>query len=128
MPRILLEHTLRNLHEALASAVPEKKHAHEKLLEAADALAEERNAVIPDPAFRSLSDEFNRAADPELVQTYRNAGDLLLSAVADERCGIRGAVPAIRDWLTDPNRFPERWIAAVHAAIDKATQAGASSQ
>ena len=127
MPRIMLVHTLRHLHEDLASAVPEKAEAYGKLLRAADALEEERKAIIPDSAFRALSDEFNEAAGSELAQMYRNAGDLLLSAVVDEQSGIQGAVPALSDWMTDPNRFPERWIAAVNAAIDKGRRAAAST-
>jgi hypothetical protein len=47
---------------------------------------------------------------------------LLISAVADERNGVEGAVPAILKWATDPNRFPEEWIEAVHRLISQARQ------
>ena len=127
MPRLMLAHTLRNLYEELASAVPDKAPSYEKLLSAADVLEEERKAIIPDTAFRSLSEEFNGTVGHELAHTHRNAVDLLLSAVADERSGIQAALPALRDWMTDPNRFPERWIAAVNAAIDKERRAAAST-
>jgi len=43
-----------------------------------------------------------------------------VSAVANEHSGIAGAVDAICDWLTDPSRFSEEWIAAVNQVIEKA--------
>ncbi len=41
------------------------------------------------------------------------AASLLASAVADERAGVAGGAASLLDWLTDPERFGQSWIAAV---------------
>jgi hypothetical protein len=47
------------------------------------------------------------------VQNSDNTGQLLVSAVADEKNGIAGSVAALKAWLTDGNRFSTEWIRAV---------------
>ncbi len=42
------------------------------------------------------------------------ATELIVSAWVDDRAGIDRAIPALCDWLTDPERFSPDWIAAVH--------------
>jgi hypothetical protein len=44
-------------------------------------------------------------------------GALLVSAGADERMGIGQAVPAIEEWVTDPERFPAHWIEAARETL-----------
>jgi len=44
---------------------------------------------------------------------------LLLSAVADEKNGISGAVEALLQWLADEDRLPAEWIHAVRKRFGK---------
>jgi hypothetical protein len=120
MPSIMLEKTIQFLHEELIKQVSENKLAYDKLLKAADMLAGKRRQCIAEKAFAILSREFDDLAEMELAEKYRNTGALIVSAVADEHSGIAGAVDAICDWLTDPGRFSEEWIAAVKQVIEKA--------
>jgi len=122
MPLIMLEQTLRFLHEELVKAVPENTLTYEKLLKSADFIKAAREAAIPEAQLEALAEEFNQAVSPEMAERFRNAGQLLVSSVADERNGIEGAVAALQEWMTDENRFPQEWIAAVNHIIDKASK------
>ncbi len=126
MPSIMLEKTIQLLREELIKNVPENKSAYDKLLGAADMLAEKRRQRIPETDFTVLSREFDEMAGIKLAQQYKDTGSLLVSAVADEQNGIAGAVDAICAWLTDPGRFSEEWIAAVNHIIEKANQRSVS--
>ena len=48
------------------------------------------------------------------------AGALLVLAVADEQAGVSNAVTSLEARMSEPARFPERWIAAVHVTIARA--------
>ena len=45
------------------------------------------------------------------------AAELITSAWVDEHSGIPGALAALRDWLTDAQRFSEDWIATVRELL-----------
>ncbi|MDZ7831425.1 MAG: biliverdin-producing heme oxygenase [Desulfobacterales bacterium] len=120
MPSIMLERTIQLLHEELIKEAPENKPTYDRLLEAADMLAEKRRQSISDKEFAILSREFDDMAEIKLAEQYKNTGSLIVSAVADEHSGIAGAVDAICDWLTDPGRFSEEWVVAVNQVIEKA--------
>jgi hypothetical protein len=122
MPQIMLEQTLRFLHEELIISVPDKASATDKLLKAAKMLYDQRTARIPEKDFQRLIVEFEASIGPELANRYCNTGTLLISAVADEKNGMEGAVSAIQAWMTDPDRFPEQWILAVAETIQKAKE------
>jgi heme oxygenase len=120
MPRIMMERTLRFLHDALVRSVPEKTPAWTKLANAAQMLFEERTAHFPKKEFERLAAEFEKRVGPDLAKKHKNTGELLISSVADEKNGMEGAVSAIQSWMTDPGRFPEHWISAVNDTIQKA--------
>jgi heme oxygenase len=121
MPVLMLETTLRVLYEELVKAVPDKKLSYDKLLEAAAAFFRERTKQIAESEVPRLAGDFEAAVGPELAEQYKNTGRLLMSAVADEKNGREGAVSAIQEWMTDPDRFPKAWISAVNDIIRKAT-------
>lgn len=123
MPSLPLEHTLKFLYEELSGAVPEKTAVYEKLRKAADILESVRTEAIAEDSFRSLAAEFDQAVGPEMAHTHKNTGNLIVSAAADEASGMEGAVSALLDWLTDADRFPEKWIAAVNETVEKARRA-----
>ena len=125
MPLLMLEFTLRILYEELAMSLPDKTATYEKLLRAATILTETRNKLILEKLFQSLSSEFEQAVGSEMADRYKNTGKLLVSSVADEKGGIKGAVCALQDWMTDTSRFPEQWITAINSIIIKARQVSA---
>lgn len=120
MPQILLEHHLRNLHEALVRAVPERRDRYDKLAEAAAGLEEVRHRHLDDRTFQSLSKEFDERVGRSWSSRLKGTGKILLSAVADEMAGIDQAVESLESWMTDPSRFPEHWISAVRDTLGKA--------
>ena len=46
-----------------------------------------------------------------------SAAELITSAWVDEHSGISGSLSALRNWLTDVERFSTDWIASVHEAL-----------
>jgi hypothetical protein len=113
MPTIMMEQTLRFLHEELSTAIPEKRADYEKLKISAEHLRKARDNQIDEFAFQSLVEEFEHSVDKERAEAFCNTGRLLVSAVADEKRGIDGTIEALCKWLTDTNRFPVEWINSV---------------
>ena len=122
MPRLMLEHTLRILHEELVRVIPDKAAVYEKLLTAADFMTTAGETFIPETEFLSLSRMFDHAVGAEMAEQYKNTGKLLVSSVADEASGIEGAVSALMGWMTDSRRFPQEWIDAVNRTVEMARQ------
>jgi len=125
MPLLMLENTLRILYEELSVMLPDNTATYQKLLWSADILSKARGKCIPNTLFQSLSSEFEQLAGSEMTGKYKNTGKLLVSSVADEKGGIKGAVCALQDWMTDTSRFSEQWITAVNSIIIKARQVSA---
>lgn len=121
MPSLLMEYTLRYLCEELSAAVPEKTSIYQKLQGAAEALKSIRDAYFPETDIQTLVNEFNAAVGTAMAEAHAGTCLLLLSAVADEKNGITGAVDALVTWLTDANRFSSTWISAVKETIRKAS-------
>jgi hypothetical protein len=47
---------------------------------------------------------------------------LIVAAVCDQAAGIADAVASLLAWLTDAERFPPQWIAAVSRTLDQARE------
>lgn len=122
MPTLMMEYTLRYLYVELSKELDTSGDRYGKFNESADHLKEARENVIPDSAFRRLSGEFDHAVGAEMAARFHNTGQLLVAAVADETNGIEGCVKAIREWLTDADRFSTEWISAVNTTIKKARE------
>ena len=121
MPRILLQRHLELLYEELAVRAPEQREEDRaKLLAAADHLAQQRRAVIADADFDAIRGGFEQAAGPDWRARLPGVGAMLVSAVADQAQGIPNAVASLAGWLSDPQRFPPHWIAAVREALREA--------
>ena len=120
MPTLMMEQTLRFLFEELSQTVPDRVAAYEKLRISADFLKESRESRIQETALQSLASEFEQAVGTELAKKYKNTGNLLVSAVVDEKNGIEGSTDALQEWLTDAGRFSTEWIRAVKKTIGKA--------
>ncbi|HRZ23493.1 MAG TPA: hypothetical protein P5284_06310, partial [Candidatus Contendobacter sp.] len=87
---------------------------------AADRLAEQRRALIADVDLDAISRQFAEAVGPDWRARLPGTGALLVCAVADQARGLESAVTSLEGWFTDPQRFPQPWIDAVHAALDAA--------
>jgi hypothetical protein len=110
MPRVTLERQLELLHEELLSAVPGEQDQYDGLLEVAGFLRSERLRAIPEPHHRRLAGDFQMATDERREERLLRAGELILSAVCDEKAGILQAVNSLLSWLKDPQRFSTEWI------------------
>ena len=110
MPRITLERQLELLHEELISTLPAQKRNYDGLLEAAARLKSERLGAISEEGARELTGRFHSATHDEQAGRFIRAGELIVSAVCDEKEGIPKAVESLISWLTDPKRFSAGWI------------------
>jgi hypothetical protein len=122
MPQWMLELHLEVLQQELVAAVPEKQEAYAKLLHAAAVLRDMRRTQIDDAVFQSLAAEFDALVGPDWSARLPRTGGLLVAAVADAKAGIPNAVTSLEGWMTDPARFPQTWIAAVHTMLRKARE------
>jgi len=117
MPRITLERQLLYLYEELLKVGAGKRIEYDKLMDAVSWLKNERLRNITEEKFNSLGKSFAALTDNESGGTMKGTGDLIVSAVCDEKAGIAAAVPSIEVWLTDAERFSTQWIAAVQETI-----------
>ncbi|MBA3549976.1 MAG: hypothetical protein H0T76_26150 [Nannocystis sp.] len=122
MPRWMLELHLVVLHTELVAAVPGRGEVYATLLGAAQLLREQRQAHIDEAVFAAQSTAFARQVGDDWDARLPETGALLVAAVADERAGIARAVPSIAGWMTDPSRFPPRWIDAVQSTLARARE------
>lgn len=110
MPQLLLERHLAALNEELIAALPRMAGRYEVLDACSRKLARERRSVMSQADFDALAATFARDDIPHF-------GELLVSAVIDEKLGIEHAVDSIEKWATDESLFDAEWIAAVRAMI-----------
>jgi hypothetical protein len=123
MPRLLLEWHLGALHHELSAAVPERAAAYGRLLDAATMLRRLRHDAIGEDAFQALARDFDAAVGPEWSRRLPRMGEIIVSAVADERNGIPESLTSLEPWLTDPEHFPPAWTDAVRRTIASAREA-----
>jgi len=123
MPSLLLQRHLERLYEELRGRLPERPgRSYEKLLIAADHLADQRRRFFNDQTFEGLTQGFDRAVGLDWCARLPQTGALLVSAVADGALGITEGVANVETWMTDPERFPPHWIAAVLETLRTAEQ------
>jgi heme oxygenase len=127
MPRILLQRHLERLYEALRSRMPEPQADYDRLLTAADTLADARRNAISDDAVDWLAADFDRAIGADWQRRLPGSGLILIGAVADEDAGLRGALESTSAWFTDTERFPPSFVSAVQRLLKEAQQALFSS-
>ena len=118
MPRWMLEHHIDLLADELTRIRPGPEWAHyERFHDCAAALRARRLARFDEETFRALEQEFDARVPSGDLRRLRRMGGILVAAVADERDGIELAVPSVVSWATDPERFGDDWIAAVHETV-----------
>ncbi|MBW3569749.1 MAG: hypothetical protein KY467_01470 [Gemmatimonadetes bacterium] len=117
MPRWLLQRHLELLHDALTGAIPEHGGRYRALLDGAALLRDQQRQHLAEADARALAAAFDAEADADWVARLPGMGRILAAAVADEAAGIANAVDSVEEWVTDPARFPDRWINAVQSAL-----------
>jgi hypothetical protein len=122
MPQWMLEVHLQMLRDELSAAVPEKQLRYTRLGIAATQLGDLRRQFLSDSTFQTLAQEFEAAVGSPWNQQLQRAGELVVAAVLDEAAGLADALSSLHSWMTDPTRFPARWITTVERTIAK-TQA-----
>jgi phage tail sheath gpL-like len=104
----------------LVTALPGNKTDYDKLLGAAADLHATRAGYLSDQQLATLGTAFDQAVGADWCARLPDTGVLLGCAVADELAGCPGAVISLQPWLTDADRFPPEWIAAVAATLAQA--------
>ncbi len=117
IPSIILQTQLDILSDELDAAVPADHAVHGKLRRAAEELHDARQVHLSDAQVEALANAFDGATEACWRARLPHTHLLLASALADEIDGCRGAAANLSGWLTDPQRFPAGWIAAVEATL-----------
>lgn len=120
MPRWLLQRHLEQLHDELIYIIPDHGGRYRALLEACSLLRDQQRRHLSEADAHALAAAFDADADPAWVARLPSMGRILAAAAADEAAGIANAVESVEAWATDPDRFPERWVAAVRATLASA--------
>lgn len=118
LPRIILEHQLRLLHQELCEEVPARNEMSARLLVAAQLLHSRRAALLADDVFDALAARFETRTGA-LPDRLPHVGALIVSAVLDANDGVPSAVESLTGWLTDPSRFSEDWIRVVKETVSE---------
>jgi len=126
MPRLLIEQHLPVLQAALVARVPECARHYQALGVAAARLLREREAAVPPERAAALCAAFvtTIARTAENGIETREAAELLVAAVADEKHGQQYAVSALTAWLCDPARFSHAWVSACQQILAAARHNG----
>ncbi len=129
IPSLILQTHLNILCDELDAAFPANIAVHDTLRRAADGLRDARQAHIPDVQIAALAAAFDLATEAYWRSRLPQTPHLLVAAVADEIDGSIGAAVNLSGWMTNPQRFPAGWIAAVEATVSQArAAAGARAQ
>lgn len=106
MPRVLLEHHLDHLADALAAVRPEDGPTRcAKLRTWAEQLRGDRLARLSEADTDELTAAFARAAPAEERERLPTTPLMIAGAVADEADGIVGTIDSLVGWLSDRQRF-----------------------
>lgn len=117
MPRWLLEAHLELVTRELQRAVPERRKPYEQLRTMATELRGARLAALPEARWHSAARRFAARIGHPQGRLALGTGQLIGAAVADELQGLDGAIEALEQWLTDPERFDATFIVAVGETI-----------
>ncbi len=131
IPRIVLEKHLALLADGLAlwrhGASPELSDratpTHSALRVASEMLRGRRERAFAPGDFERLAARFEDAAPVVEHALLPRCGELIASAVADERDGLSAAVPSLMVWLGDPERFSRDWVDEAEDAVGRARRA-----
>ena len=118
MPRILLERQLELLIEELIATIPERRSQYERLETGVEVLRQARLSHLSAEQFTELSSEVETWLAP-YNSSVPNLGVLVVSALADEKCGIQDSATSLETWLTASSTFSPEMIAAVKESFGR---------
>lgn len=117
MPGWLTEQHIRVLTHQLNRRLPEQADQWKLLDDARESLAALRRDALPDAELEAGAQAFAARVGEPGSRIALGSGRILLSAAADQRSGIRGAVRSVLPWFTDPDRFSPEWRRAARALV-----------
>jgi hypothetical protein len=124
LPTTILEWHLRAIVRSLTVEFPERVEMPDRFLPFLSNLEVERGSLGGITAqVEALIEGFDRKLRGCAGPGVDSAAELVASAWIDERSGIAGALAAVLDWFTDPERFSSEWIATICDLVAELGQA-----
>jgi hypothetical protein len=118
MPSWILEVHLRVLYRQLIRTIPANAQKYVTLIRSAERLRGISEDSISAPCAQQLVADFATAVGPSSNSLLTSAAQLLVSAVSDEKSGVKNAVSSLETWLVDVPKLRE--IAAIRARLSPA--------
>jgi hypothetical protein len=119
IPQFLLENHLELLFSELITSVPNNYDKYIKLNKAAEHIKDMRIRIIPEDIMLHLNKNFTDAIGDEWSRHMYGCGMIIISAVIDEKLGIKNSVDSVLEWMTDSSRFVPEWINEVGDLFEK---------
>lgn len=113
MPRLLMEKHLEILYHALAELKPDSVADYQPIINKANALRAQREALISPAQQQAIKDEFFSSVSLEEKKLLRQAPALVISACCDDALGLQDTLASLLDWLADQKQFSDAWVTAV---------------
>lgn len=121
MPTVLMEE-----HLGILAAEVERLGTHTEVATVLTGVSQQMRAdrlsVVDEATTQQVEADFDAATKGEPGRVER-IGLLLVSAVADEARGLRRVEESLMEWVGDPERFSEGWVAAARQALEQARAA-----
>jgi len=118
MPSWILEVHLRVLYRQLIRTIPANAQKYVTLIRSAERLRGISEDRISAPCAQQLVADFATVVGPSSNSLLTSAAQLLVSAVSDEKSGVKNAVSSLETWLVDVPKLRE--IAAMRARLSPA--------
>jgi len=101
MPSWILDTHLRVLFRQLTRRIPENEQKYHCLAASADRLRQARDEKISPSRGQQLVADFVVSVGGSSTKQLTGTAHLLVSAVADEKLGVKNAVSSLETWLLD---------------------------
>lgn len=117
-PRWMLEVEIELLARSAARCVPRQGERLATVLrEGGYPLGRDRHTAMAEGKFRRAGVHFEAELGFGPGRAWRGFGQILCSAVLDERRGFDTILDRVREWALDPHRFGQPWLGAVESSI-----------
>jgi hypothetical protein len=113
LPTVILEFHLQAIKQEIGAEFTEQPDMQTRFDQFLSDREAERRRLFGDAGRSALTDAFDQRLRACTGFKVDGAAELIASAWVDEQSGIAGSIPALRDWLTNVERFSTDWIANV---------------
>jgi hypothetical protein len=117
IPTVILEFHLQAIQKAISEEAAERPARQTQFGHFLSDRQAERRKLFGDEGPSRLIDVFDQRFCACTGFKVELAAELIISAWVDEHSGIVGSISALRNWLTDVERFSKEWIANVHELL-----------